>query len=143
MCDGPNLNRLLSQYLITDDFHMVVNDVDDLEEVTKDRGCKKRPNVPHSVEKEIERQGWQKVSEPLPFDFGPAYDETIDIWKLPWIVEKLLSDVKGSSFVKSQLREIMEWCHAIDPQQRPTANEILQELLRVQQLIVTSSSYIY
>ena len=32
MCDGPNLNRLLSQYLITDNFHMVVNDVDDLEE---------------------------------------------------------------------------------------------------------------
>ena len=81
--------------------------------------------------------------EPLPFDLGPAYDEKIDIWKLPWIVERLLGGVKGSSFVKSQLREIMEWCHAIDSQQRPTANEILQELLRVQQLIVINSSLIY
>ena len=143
MCDGRELFRLLSQYLITDDFHMVVNDVDSLEEVTKDRGCEKRPNVSHSLEKEIERQRWQKGSKSLPFNFGPAYDEKIDIWKLPWIVESLLGGVKGSSFVKSQLREIMEWCHAIDPQQRPTAKEVLQELLRVQQLIVRNSTYIY
>jgi len=67
----------------------------------------------------------------------------IDIWKLPWIAQNLLGGVKGSSFVKSQLREIMEWCHVIDPQQRPTGKEVLQELLRVQQLIVTNSSYIY
>ena len=142
-CDGLSSRKLRSQYLITDDFHMVVNDVDSLEEVTKDGGCEKRPNVSRSVEKEIERQRWQKVSEPLPFHFGPAYDEKIDIWKLPWIVERLLGGVKGSSFVKSQLGEIMEWCHAIDPQHRPTAKEVLEELLRVQQLIVTNLSYIY
>ena len=143
MCDGPNLHRLLSQYLITDDFHMVMNDVDSLKEVTKDRGCKKGLNLSHSVEKEIEQQRWPKMSEPLASDFGLAYDEKIDIWKLPWIVESLLGGVKGSSFVKTQLREIIKRCHAIDSQQRSTANEVLQEFLRVQQLIVTNSSYIY
>ena len=44
-CDGGTPNKLLSQYLITDDFHMVVNDVDSLVEVTDDRGCDTRPNM--------------------------------------------------------------------------------------------------
>ena len=142
MCDGGTLHKLLSQYLITDDFHMVVNDVDSLKEVTDDGGCHTRPNVSRPLQREIERQGWQNKSEPLKFKLRPAYDEKIDIWKLPWIVERLLGGVKGSSFVKSQLREIMERCHAIEPQQRPTAKEVLQELLRVRQLIVTNSSFI-
>ena len=139
MCDRGTLHKLLSQYLITDDFRMVVNDVDRLLEVTDDGGCDTRPNMSIPLQREIERQAGQNKSEPLQFNLRPAYDEKIDIWKLPWIVERLLGDVKGSSFVKSQLCEIMERCHAIEPQQRPTANEILQEFLRVQQLIVTSS----
>ena len=139
MCDGGTLRKLLSQYLITDDFHLIVNDVDSLREVTDDGGCDTRPNISVALQREIERQGGQKKSEPLKFKLRPAYDEKIDIWKLPWIVERLLGDVKGSRFVKSQLREVMKRCHAIEPQQRPTANEILQEFLRVQQLIVTNS----
>ena len=142
MCDGGTLRKLLSQYLITDDFHMVVNDVDSLKEVTDDGGCDTRPNMSIPLQREIERQAGQNKSEPLKFKLRPAYDEKFDIWKLPWIVERLLGGVKGSSFVKSQLREIMERCHAIEPQQRPTASEVLQELLRVQQLIVTNSSFI-
>ena len=138
-CDGGTPNKLLSQYLITDDFHTVVNDVDSLVEVTDDRGCDTRPNMSIPLQREIERQGGKNKSEPLQFNLRPAYDEKIDIWKLPWIVESLLGGVKGSSFVKSQLREIMAWCHAIEPQQRPTGNEILQEFLRVQQLIVPNS----
>lgn len=141
MCDSPYLDKLLDQYLITDDFHVVVNDVDGLEEVTEEGGCHKWQNVSFSskgqLTKELaERLGWPNESEPLPFHLRPVFDEKIDIWKIPWVVEKLLGKVKGSSFAKNELRKIMEKCHAINPQQRPTANEVLQELLRVQQLIV-------
>ena len=116
-----------------------MNDLDSLREVTDDGGCDARLNMSIPLQREIERQGGQNNSEPLKFKLRPAYDEKIDIWKLPWIVERLLGDVKGSSFVKSQLREAMKRCHATEPQQRPTANEILQEFLRVQQLIVSNS----
>jgi len=143
MCDGLTPPKLLAQYSITDDFHFIVNDIDELTNVTEKGGCQRRPEVSRPLQKEAERQGWQNRSELLQFNLRPAYDEKIDIWKLPWIVESLLGDVKGSSFVRSQLREAMEWCRAIDPQQRPSANEALQELLRVQQLIVTNSSYTY
>jgi len=141
MCDSPYLDKLLDQYLITDDFHVVVNDVDGLEEVTEEGGCHKWQNVSFSskgqLTKELaERLGWPNESKPLPFHLRPVFDEKIDIWKIPWVVEKLLGEVKGSSFAKNELRKIMEKCHAINPQQRPTANEVLQELLRVQQLIV-------
>ena len=143
MCDGVTLNKLLSQYLIPDAFHLIVNDVDKLTEVTENQGCEKRPNVSRALQREIELKGWQNESQPLRFNLRPTYDEKIDIWKLPWVVEKLLDSVKGSSFANNELREIMGRCHAIDPQQRPTANEVLQELLRVQKLIVTNSTNIY
>ena len=143
MCDGSNPRKLLSQYLITDDFHMIVNDVDNLEKVTENGGCAKRPNVSQALQREKERRGWPKEGQPLQFGFGPNYDEKVDIWKLPWIVKILLDSVKGSSFANNELREIMGRCNAFDPQQRPTAKVVLQELLRVQQFIVTNTSYIY
>ena len=139
MCDSPYLEKLLDQYLITDDFHLVVNDVDGLEEVTEEGGCHRKPNVSLSSQLAIERQGWPSESEPFEFQLRPVFDEKIDIWKIPWVVAKLLSDVKGSSFANRQLSEIMGKCHATDPQQRPTAKEVLQELLRVQKLILMNS----
>ena len=136
MCDSPFLDKLLDQYLITDDFRLVVNDVDGLEEVTEEGGCHKRAaNMSVSSQLEIEQKGWPKESEPLQFQLRPVFDEKIDIWKIPWVVGKLLGRVKGSDFAKSQLREIIAKCHAIIPQDRPSANEVLQEFLRVQLLI--------
>ena len=136
MCDTPFLEKLLDQYLITDDFHLVVNDVDGLEEVTKQGACHKRPaNDSLQSPMEMESQGLPTAIEPLNFQLRPAYDEKIDIWKIPWVVEKLLGSVKWSSFAKSELQEIMEKCHAVDPRQRPSASEVLQEMLRVQELL--------
>ena len=135
MCDSPFLDKLLDQYLITDDFQLVVNDVDGLEEVTEQGGCHRKPNVSLSLQLETERQGWPRLSEPLPFQLRPVFDEKIDIWKIPWVADKIFGKVKGSDFVKSQLREIMTKCNAINPRQRPTANDVLHELLQVQKLI--------
>lgn len=143
MCDSPFLDKLLDQYLITDDFHLVVNDVDGLEEVTAEGGCHRRPNVSsQSSQLKIEQQGWPKQSEPLQFQLRPVFDEKIDIWKIPWVVEKLIGKVKGSNFAKREISEIMKKCHTFNPQQRPSANKVLQELQRVQ-TIITNSSYLY
>ena len=143
MCDSRTLPKFLAQYLITDDFHLVVNDVDKLMPVTADGACEKRPNVSDVQEMEIKQQGQQNESIPLRFNPPWKYNEKMNIWKLPWVVQRLLGKVRGSEFAKNQLREIMARCHATIPQQRPTAKEVLQELLRVQKLIVTNASHFY
>jgi len=62
-------------------------------------------------------------------------DEKVEIWKIPAIAQRLLGDVDGSNFVKSKLEKVMTRCQAMNPQQRPTANEVVEELLKVQRLI--------
>ncbi|KAL9975562.1 hypothetical protein ACROYT_G012737 [Oculina patagonica] len=134
MCDTANLDKLLSQYLITDDFHMVVNDLDNTPDASQESGilCTNRKELRPFVAPE---QRWPNRSVRFRLDRMPTYDEKVDIWKIPAVLERLLGEVNGSSFVKSKLRKVMERCHASNPQQRPTANDVLQELLRVQQLI--------
>lgn len=135
MCDTDSLRKLLMQYLITDDFHLVVNDLDNTPDAREENGilCTNKKELLQFVAPE---QRWP-FNESVPFrsDLKPTYDEKIDIWKIPPFVERILGDVNGSSLAKSKLQRVMERCRAIDPQQRPTANEVLQRLLRVQRLI--------
>lgn len=135
MCDTASLRKLLTQYLITDDFHLVVNDLDNTPDARDENGilCANRKELLQFVAPE---QRWP-FNESVPFrsDLKPTYDEKIDIWKIPPVVERILGDVNGSRFTKSKLRRVMERCRATDPRQRPTANEVLQRLLRVQRLI--------
>ena len=135
MCDTYFLKKLLSQYLITDDFHMVANDLDNTPDAGKGNGilCHDKKEERLSVAPE---QRWP-LNESVPFrlDLMPTYDQKVDIWKIPSVVESLLGDVDGSSFAKSKLRKMMGRCLATNPEQRPTANEVLQEFLRVQKFI--------
>ena len=135
MCDTASLRKLLTHYLITDDFHLVVNDLDNSPDSIEENGilCANRKGLLKFVAPE---QRWP-FNESLPFrsDLKPTYDEKVDIWRIPPVVERILGDVNGSSFTKSKLRRLMERCRATDPRQRPTAKEVLQRLLRVQRLI--------
>lgn len=38
MCDTPTLHKLLSQYLVTDDVHLIVYDLDSTQQVTRGKG---------------------------------------------------------------------------------------------------------
>jgi len=127
LCDSATIGKLLSQYLITDDFHLVVNDLDNAPDARQIDGivCN------HKFAKESNL--WF-----APEQRGPSEsdnDEKVEIWKIPVIAERLLGDVNGSNFVKSKLEEVMKRCQATNPEQRPTANEVVQDLLNVQQLI--------
>ena len=77
----------------------------------------------------------QARSVAFKLDLMPTYDEKVDIWKIPPVVNRILGEVNGSIFVKRKLRKMMERCQAINPKKRPTASEVLLELLRVEQLI--------
>ena len=131
MCDTGTLGKLLSQYLITDDFHLVVNDLDNTPDVRDKNGllCNSAKRKGSGV--------WFAPEQRWPYkaDLMPNNDEKIEIWRIPAIMQRLLGGVEGSSFVKSKLERVMKRCQATNPKQRPTANKLLQELLRVQQLI--------
>ena len=129
MCDTANMGKLLSQYLITDDFHMVVNDLDNTPDVRDGNGM-----ICNSAKRS---STWFAPEQRWPYrpDVMPKNDEKVEIWRIPAIVQKLLGGVDGSSFVKSKLERVMKRCQATNPKKRPSAKELLQELLRVQQLI--------
>ena len=126
-CDSGTLGKLLSQYLITDDFHLVVNDLDNAPDARQVEGivCNHKFARESNSWFAPEQRGLSESDS----------DEKVEIWKIPVIAQKLLGNVNGSSFVKSKLEEIMARCQATNPQQRPKANEVVQELVRVQQLI--------
>ena len=136
MCDTAKIGKALSQYLITDGFHLIVNDLDNTPQVREADGilCGHRRATASNSWFLPEQRG---LSES---DSIPKTDEKIEIWRIPAVTERLLGKVEGSSFVKSKLEKVMTRCQATNPQQRPTANEVVQELLRVQQLITQNLS---
>jgi len=137
MCDSNDITKTLSQYLITDDFHLVVNDLDALPEVKRDEGelikCGHRELFGDFVAPE---QLWPyRDSRPFNDEEMPSYDERIDIWRIPNVVDKLLGRVRNSNNVRRLLLGIHESCKQEDADERPTATEILEIFLNVQKSI--------
>ena len=127
MCDTNDLTKTLSQFLITDSFHLIVNDLDAL------------PEVDHKAGKLIKcghRQlhGWFVAPEQLwPYDGEPfndtemqGYDEKTDIWKIPDVLMWFLGDTVHSLRIKASLRTVFNQCKSNYPTARPTAHKVLQ-----------------
>lgn len=137
MCDSNDITKTLSQYLVTDDFHLVVNDLDALPEVKVDDGelikCGHRELFGDFVAPE---QLWPYGdSHPFNDEEMPPYDERIDIWRIPNVVDKLLGRVDNSNNVRRLLLGIHESCKQEDPDERPTAKEVFEIYLSVQKRI--------
>lgn len=137
MCDSNDITKTLSQYLITDDFHLVVNDLDALPEVKVDQGelikCGHRELQGDFVAPE---QLWPYgESRAFNDEEMPPYDERIDIWRIPNVVDKLLGRVQNGNYVRRLLLGIHESCKQDDPDERPTAKEILENFLTVQKIV--------
>jgi glycoprotein-mannosyl O6-kinase len=127
MCDTNDLTKTLTQFLITDDLHLIVNDLDALPEVDHQLGqfikCGHR-----------ELQGWFVAPEQLwPFDDKPfndlempGYDEKIDIWRIPDVVLWFLGDSLDALRIKAKLKDLFSSCKRIDPKLRPSASQVLK-----------------
>lgn len=129
MCDSNSLEKTLSQFLLTSDFHLVVNDLDALPEVNPARGmlvkCGHRELTGDFVAPE---QLWPFRDEGKPFsdDLMPAYDERTDIWKIPDVTRFLMGRVPGGDVVHFHLFQIHEECKKEDPKLRPSALDVLK-----------------
>ncbi|XP_058036445.1 LOW QUALITY PROTEIN: protein O-mannose kinase [Ahaetulla prasina] len=126
MCDSSDLNKTLSQYLLTSSFHVVVNDLDALPLLNRRAGelikCGHRELEGEWVAPE---QLWPYGKE-VPFEdhLMPAYNEMIDIWKIPDVSNFLLGDVDGSDLVRFHLFNIHETCKK-NAAERPSAQMVL------------------
>nr|XP_046164424.1 protein O-mannose kinase [Oncorhynchus gorbuscha]XP_046164425.1 protein O-mannose kinase [Oncorhynchus gorbuscha] len=127
MCDSNDLVKTLSQFLLTSDFHLVVNDLDALPEVGAPAGslvrCGHRELTGEFVAPE---QLWpHSDGQPFVDELMPGYDEKTDIWKIPDVTRFLMGRVAGGDVVHFHLFQINGECKRRDPQLRPSAMDVL------------------
>ncbi|KAM7369457.1 hypothetical protein PAMP_013724 [Pampus punctatissimus] len=129
MCDSSSLEKTLSQFLLTSDFHLVVNDLDALPEVDQSRGllvkCGHRELTGDFVAPE---QLWpfRKKGKPFSDDLMTGYNERTDIWKIPDVTRFLMGRVPGGDLVHFHLFQIHKECKNKDPNLRPSALDVLK-----------------
>lgn len=127
MCDSNSLEKTLSQFLLTVDLSIVVNDLDALPEVDLSRGllvkCGHRELTGNFVAPE---QLWPyKNNEPFSDELMPGYDERTDIWKIPDVTQFLMGSVPGGDLVHFHLFHIHMECKKAEPKLRPSALDVL------------------
>ncbi|KAM9793625.1 protein O-mannose kinase [Syngnathus typhle] len=128
MCDSNTLEKTLSQFLLTNDFHLVVNDLDALPEVDLSRGL--RVKCGHRELSGIfvaPEQLWpfNNIGKPFSDDLMHEYDEKTDIWKIPDVVQFLIGRVAGADLIHFHLFQIHKACKAEDPKLRPSARDVV------------------
>lgn len=142
MCDSNDLDKVLSQYLLTSDFRLVANDLDALPLVDKDKGvlvkCGPREITGNFVAPE---QLWPYgPDKEFSDDLMPPYDEKTDIWKTPAVTDYLLGHVEGSDVVRFHLFDIHSECKKENPAERPSAQTVLDTYKRIMTLLMKELS---
>lgn len=126
MCDSNTLEKTLTQYLLTDDLSLVLNDLDAVPQVDKENGvgviCGWRPLHGSFVAPE---QVWKGKG-----DFDPnmveQYDEKIDIWRVPDVCHWFLGQSTDADILKFKLFKVHKLCKSLDPAERPTARYLVE-----------------
>ncbi|XP_061179481.1 protein O-mannose kinase-like [Saccostrea echinata] len=132
LCDANDKYILLQQYLLTDDFRLIINDIDSLvgfpvnDGVTEKRLCPVKTRN-YSVLFNAPEQRWRPIEE-KPFNNSKMspYDEKIDIWKIPDACKSFLYHMDVKVKVLPHLNLIHQQCKSKDPKNRPNAKEVLK-----------------
>ena len=131
MCDSNDLVKTLSQFLITNDFGLILNDLDATPEVIDDpyTGIKCGPRelfgefvAPEQLWKQPGKFHDSRMS---------TYDEQVDIWRIPDICGYFLGISGRSHSIGFHLFNIHKQCKELEPNRRPSAREVLREYQRI------------
>ena len=118
---------------MTSNFSLLVNDLDALPKVNRTKGqlikCGHRQLHGDFVAPE---QLWSRDDVAFNDAEMPGYDEKIDIWKIPDVCEHFLGNVPGADNLRFHLFKIHKQCKHMDPQQRPSAQDVVTEYERIQ-----------
>ena len=134
MCDANSLDKMLSQFLITDDFQLIANDLDALP-IVEGNGikCGKKQIFGNFVAPE---QLWPYTNKTFEDNDMPSYDEKIDIWKVPDVCQFFISNVRDGNILSFYLFEINKLCKDVLPKKRPNAKHLLLEYQRIQKRLL-------
>ncbi|XP_052702968.1 protein O-mannose kinase-like [Crassostrea angulata] len=141
-CDARNLQKLAGQFLFTEDFRLVLSDVDSMETILVN-GTNKRL---------IKCTVWGKVTGRFPapeelwpykerYDASklPLYDEKIKIWKIPDVCWYFLGDDVSTLQLKLSLKDIHKQCKNRNPRKRPTAEQVYKTYLTIYKDMIKSN----
>ena len=133
MCDSNSVAKTLTQYLVTDKFELILNDLDALprlhHNVTK---CGPRQVFGDLVAPE---QEWPFPNKPFDDALMPPYTEKVDIWKIADICHWILGDVPIAARPRNMLYHIHSRCKFRNPRARPTADEVVQFYLLINRFL--------
>lgn len=134
MCDANSLDKMLSQFLIADDFHLIANDLDALPVVDRNGiKCGKKQIFGTFVAPE---QLWPHKNKTFDDKDMPHYDEKIDIWKVPDVCQFFIGNVRGGNILSFYLFEINKLCKDALPKKRPNSKHLLLEFRKIQQRLL-------
>lgn len=134
MCDANDPSKALSQFLLSENLSLILNDMDALPLVNKSSGelikCGHRELYGDYVAPE---QMWPFETKIYNDTEMPHYDEKVDIWKIPDVCNFLIGDIIGASKLQLYLFDIHSKCKQDDPKLRPTAKIVLDYYKTVRQ----------
>ena len=131
MCDSNDIVKTLSQFLLTPDLGLVVNDLDATPEVVDDPyvgiKCGHRQLFGDFVAPE---QLWTQSGH-FNDTLMNTYDEQIDIWRIPDMCSFFLGPGSSSHSINFHLFNIHKQCKNHNPHQRPSAKQVQREYQRI------------
>ena len=133
LCNSHSLSLLLSQFLVTSDFELVLGALDNLSQVDSGADHDKKDKVLCSLnelsgdfiapEQEWPHQS-SKVFNPT---LQPGYTEKADIWKIPDVTRAIMGKEYHDTNIFDLLQVVHRACKATEPSRRPTAEQVLYE----------------
>lgn len=122
------------QFLLTDDFRVVLNDVDELIAASSDGKVRCNCNIIRGGSEFSDGEGMGCLVPPEQKKCGTNvfYTEKIDIWKIPDITAAILGESVDSLNLWNHLYHIHQECKLDDPTLRPPIEYVVAKYREVQ-----------
>jgi glycoprotein-mannosyl O6-kinase len=134
LCDASRTEITLSQFLLTDDFRVVLNDVDELIAASSDGKVRCNCNIIRGGSEFDTGEGMGCLVPPEQKKCGTNvfYTEKIDIWKIPDITAAILGNSEDSLNIWNHLYRVHQECKLDDPTLRPPIENVVAKYREVQ-----------
>lgn len=136
LCDTWSLQKITHQFLLTRDFRLLLNDVDDVSLVIPSKSRLARCSAGFYTRPELLDPDFL-----APEEFSQGYfDQSVDIYKAPAVAQWVLewAGREGQELLRD-LEPIHRQCKSPMPSDRPTAERLLDEYRQVYELAKQST----
>lgn len=136
LCDASRTEITLSQFLLTDDFRVVLNDVDELIAAGNDGKVRCNCNIIRGGSEYTgengETGGCLVPPEQKQCGTNIFYTEKIDIWKIPDITRAIIGDSEEAMDVWEELHRLHQECKNANPNLRPPIEYVVDKYKQLQ-----------